>query len=126
MRSAIGLLGTVDIAAIREQDTEIECRASVTARIRTRKPLLGLDQFVRFGESQAEAERRFGGFRLRCRQGISQGRSSEDWSVPLPKSRELPLNKQRDACRDLAETASDLIGWKRISHAMNGGEQLVR
>jgi hypothetical protein len=72
-RSAKSLLGTVNVAAIREQHTEIERSDSMTARVRTRKPLLRLDQLVRFGESQAEVERRFGGSRLRCRQGISQG-----------------------------------------------------
>jgi hypothetical protein len=37
----------------------------MTARIRTRKPLLGRDQLVSFEESPAEVERRFGGSGLR-------------------------------------------------------------
>jgi hypothetical protein len=74
--SAVGLLSTANVAAIREQRAEVERSGSMTARIRTRKPLLGLGQLVRFDESQAEVERRFGGSGLRCRQGVSQGAKS--------------------------------------------------
>jgi hypothetical protein len=76
MRSAIGLLGTVNIATIREQHTEIERSDGMTVRIGTRKPLLGLDHLVRFGKSQAEVERRFGGSIPWRRLGISQGAKS--------------------------------------------------